>query len=1161
MGKALTYHNQRTGEDWFKADHYDRNQIDAFSDPEGGSAKRMPTSIPSPFAQIDLVRTAFVNIVNDTRNGHPVKEGLYARPLDFKLASDALDMAELFFNIDNNRREATINIIPWHPERDVQTLLNSDNVGHQELGKVLRLYLQQDAEAYNFNLLNQLYLIEYNHQIIGGTSPSTLFFTTADPIDVHIQMANEDVFFDDKPLHLYDRDERFQLSLYAFRLERKDFGDRFPDLNAYMNKCLAVLQARRLPLYSKIMELSKADVLAELKQDFEQEKVGNAYVEILGTPLFKRVQKKGQRAESDYEIDAPKCANSMAVKPLVLWERQPATRRDGSPMRYYEGKFPNSTRIPHRYDPSVSLAERPLPGINGTVYPHLVIGDFLEDTLIRLVYPVQRERYFDGNIRNAAAERKHFLLPIKPAFFDYFTVKDLMGGKNGKSMFEIEPIANGAKVSLRIPIKSGDVIEFERIYYLGGTAEPDNNKGAMIENQFGLTIFPFVRMPDAVKNPYRVMLVDRDVYDHTRYLDYKLKFFRDSDNTLIDNVKVKQRSHKTLGTPDAASWFYGLENGFDFIQVAHQEAQGLVIPKFPVYTSGNKAFTFAVDFGTTNTHIEYVVDDEPTLIKPFEILEKKEIQIGTLHDPEFAVSDRDLNGTRARAIVDLVFTEFLPEQIGGNNECRFPQRTVLFENPLIDFDKANYALSDFNIGFAYERRSSNNQPITNLKWSNYALDKKASRRVEAFFEELMLLMRAKVLLNGGDLKATRLRWFYPSSMSEPRQKRLAELWERYYAQYFQTPQSNDQKPVAILESIAPYYYYAEEFKMNAGKRPIVSIDIGGGTTDIVIFQDDKPVLQSSVRFAANSIFGDGFSETGARTNGFVQKYAPILRGVLTSNKLEDLGKVCDNVLTKGRSSDVLSFLFSLEDNKQVRDKDLSVALSLRELLKEDPNMRVIFLIFYTAHIYHLAKMMKARGLEKPRFITFSGNGSRVLNLLAHDAILSDFSKLIFEKIYASPYVGYQLSIEKEEQKPKEATCKGGLRITSDGILTYSDLNQIKTVLVGDTAQTLANNVLRYRNIDDALLESVENEVKTFLDFFFDLDDDFSFMSRLEVATERLADYRTILESDILGNIEKGLKLKRQELNNNDNEMLEESLFFYHFVAALNTLAFKIQQTK
>ena len=69
------------------------------------------------------------------------------------------------------------------------------------------------------------------------------------------------------------------------------------------------------------------------------------------------------------------------------------------------------------------------------------------------------------------------------------------------------------------------------------------------------------------------------------------------------------------------------------------------------------------------------------------------------------------------------------------------------------------------------------------------------------------------------------------------------------------------------------------------------------------------------------------------------------------------------------------------------------------MLQLDGKQKVVFLLFYSSIIYHVAQIMKAKSMDMPRYITFSGNGSRVISVLSDDkSLLEKFTKLIFEKI-------------------------------------------------------------------------------------------------------------------------------------------------------------------
>ena len=118
-----------------------------------------------------------------------------------KLVSDSLDVGQIFFNIEKYRKQ--IEIIVWDKTTDLAELLESDNDAHQRLGKTYATFLQQDGSQYNFNQMDCIYLLNYidpsstkEMDIIGATSPATLFFTSANDLEyVGKKISQKEAFY------------------------------------------------------------------------------------------------------------------------------------------------------------------------------------------------------------------------------------------------------------------------------------------------------------------------------------------------------------------------------------------------------------------------------------------------------------------------------------------------------------------------------------------------------------------------------------------------------------------------------------------------------------------------------------------------------------------------------------------------------------------------------------------------------------------------------------------------------------------------------------------------------------------------------------------------------------------------------------------------------
>lgn len=1141
MSKIFGY-TKKGGQHWFSSDAYSDKEIEAIKDPEGGSEISLPTAIPSPFARIDLVKTAFRNIAKSPNLKAYTKDGnVVSGKDDEKLVSNALDLAEMLFNIDSIKDK--IKIIVWDKETEIEKLKNTSNKGHRQLAETLELYLYQDKEAYNFDLLKRLYLIEYNHKIIGCTSPSTLFFATANDLShAQIKLTKNDVTFDDEYTPLYERDSEFQKYFYLLFKANPTLSQRLTVVNEYLEKNLKILDTKNHKLYEEIKNLNAAS-FATNYSELDTGTTGDS-VEVIGVALRKRKKEDivNSIQSSDFIIQSSKYRGDL--KPLVLQNNL------NKPFRYANDNWDNTIKIPFT-DSETVLEKRRLPSVN-IQYPYLTVSDFLEPYLIRLVYPINKDKFFDGNVNvEVGDDSKGFILPLKKQFFEYFNSDDLVSSLPNKPKIEmVQGAAGSVKVILRIPVaKQGEFISFERIYYQSSDKpSEEQNKGVIVEHQFGVTLFPFIKTNNPnIEAYYRVQLVDRDVTGILKNTDYDLKFFSNTEHDAVDVRAKKTRSSKKPDAVETAtSQYYVLHNEFDFIQIKNvvaSGASGIIIPKWQPYSQGNEVFSFAVDFGTTNTHIEYKIGNGSP--KPFDIT-ADDVQIATLFHP--TKTTEDFGGTGAIAIRELIEHEFVPQHLGNGSEYKFPHRTVIAESHSLNVETETFSLADFNIPFIYERKPEKDKIQSNLKWAKK--EKGNEKRVRAYFEKIIMLLRNKVLFNRGNLSQTKLVWFYPSSMKPARKSQLESTWNELFNLYF----NPTQQAVGITESLAPFYYFKGTNKLQGGSfKPVVSIDIGGGTTDVVVFKQNKPLLMTSFKFAANAIFGDGFSEYGAASsNGLISKYFPYYENLLATNKLYDLSKVLSSIKDKNKTEDINAFFFSIENNPKIKDKKL---FSYNSLLANDEDLKIIFIYFYSAIIFHIADLMKQKQIELPKHIVFSGTGSKVLNVITTDLkILSNLSKTIFENVYGSKFDSDGLSIETEKEMPKEVTCKGGLMLNAEDLAI--DIRSIKAT------HTCLNGVdkLTYEQLDETAKAKIANYVSEFNNFFFNLNAQYSFSDYFNVTTKSLEIFKDELCKHLRDYLEEGLEYNKKldEIATDDKE-IEETLFFYPLIGAINNLSNHLSQ--
>ncbi len=1167
-------------DDWHKiSDPYGPNDIEKIKDPAGATDRNEITSIPSPFARIHLFETAF-RIVTDKATDD-INE-LDGNTIYHKLVSDSLDVAEMFFKYDFFKSKYNLGITKWDKASSINELKGSTNEQHQLLGETLDLYLRQDGDLSNFGKTQNLYFITLNHRIVGGTSPSTLFFSSGNDLSFAQLVQGNDTFFDDEYNPLYNRDISFQKYLLALFKVHPSLTNDMGLVWRYMEINMKALEKKKPTDYQELKGFKEAQGyrMQHFREEFKAWD-STETIQIFPDPQEKMIEhcKKsliiGERTVGDFIIRSEKYKGK---KPVVLQNKY------GRQLNYFGGKWNPETAVP--YLDEAKLDERFVPG-QDVQYPYLTVSDFLEPYLIEVPYAIDNESFFIGNpdgfFRGDTVTKEPadnlYLLPIKSFFFKFFDIKDLSGfASQGRPILRMVKVGlDAVRVELLIPIKAeGEYIKFERVYKPGGTPDEKKNDGAIVKCKFSMGFLPFNENDTGEEQ--RVGFLDADVSFGNSVSDYRLAFMdvADSGCRPVEAKNSTIRSDESKGHGhNVTSKYFVIEKPYHLIEVTKSNGvKGLLLPKFQNRPKGNSRFTFAIDFGTTNTHVEYSVDGENPI--PFDI-ENKKPQLITLFDRSWGLADPQLRSHLER--------ELIPFAIGEGNKHRFPMRTATSEIKGLDHIGSTFALGDINIPFHYEKEESlkSEKIETNLKWTKFkgSDGKINANRVDKFIETLLVLIRNKVLLNGGDLNRTDIIWFYPSSMSANHINQFRRIWHASYKSYI-NPKG---EPIDYSESEVPFYKHPPSL-VKSRQYPVVSIDIGGGTTDVVLFLNDKPAFLTSFKFAGNTVFGDGYREDVSAENGFVQFFKHSVEEFLDHNKneLHSLNGVYDQLSKPGAcsSSDLMAFFFSIENNQDLENKNLQFKFS--EEVANHEEFNIVFLVFYGAIIYHIASLMRKLKFDMPRNICLSGNGSKIINLLDPDPKLdgiAQLSKLMFEKVYTDmseggpkkeegdgaggdsskkekvPYHKEGLQVVQGD-KPKEVTCKGGIiKFEKEGASQKAAKAKFdRVVLLGDKTQRLINNQpiefpsehLKYQDITTEHKKSSLREIEKFVDTLFALNDDFNFEDNFGIATSALREYKTELLRDMQDSLARGLA-KRLELSDKDKNV-EESLFFYPLVASL-----------
>lgn len=266
----------------------------------------------------------------------------------------------------------------------ISLLENSDKEGHRYLADALRKYMVSDAKAYNFNQLQDIYILNYKNglnelDIIGATSPRTIFFSTANRLE---DVSKEINFGQDRPFDsdfqpLYKRDKDYIKAWFVLAKSIPDFAGLFPEVYEYLQMTLNNLNVN---FRNELKGLTKSDPLATSNIQVSVNQQTNI-VEVLSFPILKKLNEPIK--ESDFEIISKVQLEQM---PLVL----PVESGNMYANLHYTTALWGKDNRAGYFDKQDDLNLRRLPN-DATIYPYLTIGDFLEDTIIQVPHSLNKK--------------------------------------------------------------------------------------------------------------------------------------------------------------------------------------------------------------------------------------------------------------------------------------------------------------------------------------------------------------------------------------------------------------------------------------------------------------------------------------------------------------------------------------------------------------------------------------------------------------------------------------------------------------------------------------------------------------------------------------------------------------------------------------------------
>ncbi|HET7233903.1 MAG TPA: hypothetical protein VFJ16_28085 [Longimicrobium sp.] len=643
------------------------------------------------------------------------------------------------------------------------------------------------------------------------------------------------------------------------------------------------------------------------------------------------------------------------------------------------------------------------------------------------------------------------LLPLSAEYFRFFSPEDAVRHLR----MTMDPDGMRIEARLTIPTGGGERT-FRKVYTRGenvATAE------------FYLSVWPdFVPEAGAFHWPY--------------YSVFQLSFGRGADEFDL-RVGLADREvgvSGEYGAPpvqrfvrDQNAAFYAMDEAPRYLRVRLRRhpgsdesiAEGVLLPKFEtVRAPAATPWAVAVDLGTSNTTVAI----KRTPDGPAEILSLKGRSAATRRD--LMQAPAAAQGTGRADILRIIDTLFYPDVVPGAPFATYVMRTTTPRDgnnePLFQAPGATA-----NIPFSGELtrgggRGGMNELEGDLKWGGGLARLDHNLLTEQFLKQLLALIHAEAVRSGARVDEMTLRWSYPSAFTSEESEQLIQRW-RNVLRWFRDARPGlapTQSGAAGASALARAVEHADQlpdestsslwfFKSLPGFSAnddalAITVDLGGGTTDIAGYADGHGQFRNSVLLGGRDLVGTPPTDEGRRMVNALYRS-------VEAWALERMGRESTQLLTNIQGALEVYPTSHGKFGYLVRHPWFDEHRG--ELLDEPWFRSAQFCIVYLfgALFFHLGTLVRADQeaggqYQPPRRVVFGGNGSRFLDWLsgfrpfARSRPAQDFFIPLFRELFETTLGGEvnpRLEVIASPQ-PKEEVALGLLTAEAGHLLGRAD---------------------------------------------------------------------------------------------------------------------------
>ncbi|AIE73992.1 MULTISPECIES: hypothetical protein [unclassified Synechocystis] len=572
------------------------------------------------------------------------------------------------------------------------------------------------------------------------------------------------------------------------------------------------------------------------------------------------------------------------------------------------------------------------------------------------------------------------LLPFKSFLREYFTSEDL------EKQVELSPVSTpegpGVRVSLTVQISGFD----RHVAYTMSQEYALKAENEIKQDFPTLALWPNVP-PDLWKEYFLLVETTEE------YGELAFRVDQPTPNAQAENRRSGQESYQ----------YWKCDSYPDVLLAIDKNAQplGLIPLRMPKAQGGNAtSWTVGVDFGTsfTNIYVRKGANGTPERLqlKPYLLkVTKRNSEIETPIYREFFIPELLLPEGNNPPMSTVLTTKGWAESEGEIPDLITNARIYIPRLDKYEFDKEYIK--------------------TNIKWKQVQYQR-------PFLGQLVRMISAKAALEG----VRNIEWSvsYPSAFSPMDINRYNGAWQQVLKDLDITSNQNHslQGQGLKTESIAFAQFFGDVLKKNLIYTTCV--DIGGGTSDISVWQDNQLVHQASVPYAGRDIF-HSILEPNLAFIGDIFGLPP------------EAGRSVAKVLGNQRNFNASLDIYLRANSERI----LSEGYIMNADKPRNRQFRTLLALSFGGLFHYLGMIQKE--LKKEEFfndssiitsILMGGNGSRFLHWLTSSGVYtqnSEINNLARGILMRASDLNKNPDLLTLSPQPKEEAC-GGLVVSSAG---------------------------------------------------------------------------------------------------------------------------------